>query len=63
VRKGSGKAAFGLARTYDPAYVEEIGVAGMDATDLEQAKKWYERAALLGHPEAQERLKVLAAGG
>ncbi|WP_119059973.1 sel1 repeat family protein [Dichotomicrobium thermohalophilum] len=63
VRKGSGKAAFGLARTYDPAYVEEIGVAGMDAADLEKAKKWYERAALLGHKEAQERLKVLAAGG
>ncbi len=62
-RKGSGKAAFGLARTYDPAYVEEIGVAGMDAADLEEAKKWYERAALLGHKEAQERLKVLAAGG
>jgi len=63
VRKGSGKAAFGLARTYDPAYVDEIGVAGMDAANLEQAKKWYERAALLGHEEAQERLKVLAAGG
>ncbi len=63
VRKGSGQAAFGLARTYDPAYVEEIGVAGMNAADLEEAKKWYERAALLGHKEAQERLKVLAAGG
>ncbi len=63
VRKGSGKAAFGLARTYDPAYVEEIGVAGMDAADLEEAKRWYERAALLGHREAQERLNVLAAGG
>ncbi len=63
VRKGSGKAAFGLAQTYDPAYVEEIGVAGMNAADLEEAKRWYERAALLGHKEAQERLNVLAAGG
>lgn len=62
VQKGSGEAAFGMARTYDPAYVEEIGVAGMNAQDVEEAKKWYERAALLGHKEAQERLKVMAAG-
>ena len=63
VRNGSGKGAYGLAQTYDPIYVEEIGVAGMAAADLEEARKWYEQAALLGHEEAQERLKALAAGG
>ncbi len=62
VQKGSGQAAYGMAQTYDPAFVEDIGVAGMNAQDLEQAKKWYERAALLGHKQAQERLKVMAAG-
>jgi len=63
VRNGSGKGAYGLAQTYDPVYVEEIGVAGMAAADVEEARKWYEQAALLGHEEAQERLKALAAGG
>lgn len=62
VQQGSGEAAFGMARTYDPAYVEEIGVAGMNAQDVDEAKKWYERAALLGHKEAQRRLKVMAGG-
>jgi len=61
-KRDSGKAAFGLARTYDPAFLEEIGIAGMDAADIDQAQAWYERAALLGHKDAQERLKVLAAG-
>lgn len=61
-QKGSGEAAYGMARTYDPAYVEEIGVAGMNAQDVDQAKQWYERAALLGHQEAQDRLKIMAAG-
>ncbi len=63
VRNGSGKGAYGLAQTYDPVYVEQIGVAGMAAADVEEARKWYEQAALLGHEEAQERLKALAAGG
>lgn len=62
VQRGSGKAAYGLARTYDPAYVEELGVAGMNAQDIDQARKWYERAALLGHKEAQDRLKTMTAG-
>jgi len=62
VKRGSGSAAYGLAQTYDPALLDEIGIAGMDAADLELAKKWYERAALLGQEDAQERLKVIAAG-
>lgn len=62
VQKGSGRAAYGLARTYDPAMLDEIGIAGMNAADLELAKKWYEQAALLGQQDAQERLKVIAAG-
>ena len=62
VQKGSGRAAYGLAQTYDPALLDDIGIAGMDAADIEMAKKWYERAALLGQEGAQERLKVIAAG-
>jgi TPR repeat protein len=62
VQKGSGRAAYGLAQTYDPALLDDIGIAGMDAADLELAKKWYEQAALLGQQDAQERLKVIAAG-
>jgi len=62
IRKGSRKGAFGLAQTYDPAFLERIGVAGMDAADIDEAKKWYQDAAKRGHEEAQERLKLLAAG-
>lgn len=61
-KKGSSKAAFALGRTYDPDFLKKVGVVGMDAANVSKAREWYERAAQLGHKEARERLKMLAAG-
>jgi hypothetical protein len=44
---GSAAGALALARSYDPAYVATSGVSA-PATNLTEARKWYERAAELG---------------
>jgi hypothetical protein len=59
--RGSARGAHALAQTYDPAYLRRVGAAGLQP-DIEQAKRWYQRAAELGNRDAEDRLRVLAAG-
>ena len=59
--RGSVKAALRLARTYDPSYLKDLGVAGLEG-NLDQAKRWYERAAELGNRDAKTRLTQLRKG-
>jgi hypothetical protein len=54
------EAAFELAQTYDPEFLNAIQTSGQMA-DTTVARKWYERAARLGNQKAAERVKVLRA--
>jgi TPR repeat protein len=49
------KAAFALARTYDPLAFEKMGVKGI-RPDIALAHQWYEKAKALGSTAAPERL-------
>jgi len=49
-----------LAATYDPQELERLGVLGVQP-NLDLARKWYDRARLLGAPEAEDRLARLPA--
>ncbi len=58
---GSASGALELARSYDPAYAgSPKGFA--PATNMAEARKWYERAAELGNPDAKRRLVEIASG-
>jgi TPR repeat protein len=61
-KKGSALGALSLAKTYDADVLLGLGVVGM-RPDRAEARRWYERAAELGSPEARQRLETLAAGG
>ena len=50
-----------LAATYDPRELARAGVQGL-LPNVEEARKWYERARELGAPEAEERLARLGGG-
>lgn len=56
--KGSSRAAFAMGQTYDPVFLGRFVVEGLKP-DIEQATKWYLRAAELGSSEAQARLVAL----
>jgi hypothetical protein len=56
--KGSGRAAFAMGQTYDPVFLGRFVVEGLKP-DIEEATKWYLRAAELGSSEAQARLVAL----
>lgn len=56
---GSSVAAADLAKTYDPLFLGRLGVAGLQP-DLEQARKWYRKAATLGDADSQARLRTLS---
>jgi hypothetical protein len=56
--KGSGRAAFAMGQTYDPVFLGRFVVEGLKP-DIEQATKWYLRAAELGSSEARARLVAL----
>lgn len=56
-----GPAALALAATYDPNELDRMGVVGGVEPDLEEARRWYERARALGAAEANERLQRLGA--
>lgn len=56
-----GPAALALAMTYDPNELERWNVIGGIEPDLEEARRWYERARELGTAEAVERLQRLGA--
>lgn len=55
---GSGEAALAVGATYDPAFVEALGVQGIKP-DLEAAETWYARAAALGIADREARLAAL----
>jgi hypothetical protein len=59
-KKGSGRAAMALARTFDPAYFSSINTRGLKP-DRDKAKEWYAVAAELGQDEARSRLGALSA--
>jgi hypothetical protein len=56
---GSAKAALGLAATYDPIVLGELGIRGVPP-DLALARAWYEKAKTFGSPDAPHRLELLA---
>ena len=57
---GNRTAATGVAKTYDPSFLTQVGVRGLRA-DPARAALWYGRAAAAGDREAQQRLKRLRA--
>ena len=58
---GSSRAATALGKTYDPAFLKQIGVRGGGA-DAAKAAEWYRRAGESGDAEATARLKALRVG-
>jgi hypothetical protein len=54
----SASAATAVGRTYDPIYLKELGVRGLQP-DAEKAGSWYERAQQQGDGEARARLRRL----
>ena len=63
VKVGTGKYvraySTGFAETYDPAFLEKLGVHGF-VPDLAMARSWYEKARAFGSAEAPQRLEKLA---
>ena len=57
---GNAQAAMALARTYDPAFLSQLQVIGLQP-DLASAVIWYRKAAALGAPDAPARLLALGA--
>jgi hypothetical protein len=53
------RAAFLLARTFDPIVSRQLGAAD-PGQDLGQARNWYQKAKEWGSPEAQRQLDALA---
>jgi len=56
--EGSGAAATGVGKTFDPLYLVSAGVRGIQG-DPAQATTWYRKAAAAGDAEARQRLKAL----
>lgn len=56
---GDARAAMTLAETYDPAFLEKLGVHGV-VPDPAMARNWYEKARAFGSAEAPQRLETLA---
>jgi TPR repeat protein len=59
---GLAQSAVALAATYDPDEVVKLNIVGL-ATDVQTARKWYEKARELGAAEAVERLQRLGTSG
>jgi TPR repeat protein len=57
--QGSSAAARSLGRLYDPAYLKQAALGGIDA-DPALARRWYERAVAMGDTEAGPLLDALA---
>ena len=55
---GSARAALKLARTYDPAFLNEMAVIGL-RPDMALSEAWYRMAAALGDRDAEVRLQTL----
>ena len=57
---GLAQSAVALASTYDPDELAKIKVVGLQP-NIEEARKWYEKARELGAVEASDRLRRLGA--
>ena len=57
---GDGRAALRLGATFDPAFVERLGLGKLQANAAE-ARSWYNRALELGVVEAKRQLNGLEA--
>lgn len=57
-QQGDGAAARHLGRLYDPAYISQAALGGIDP-DPALARQWYERAVKLGDSEARPLLEAL----
>jgi len=57
--RGSRRAAFRSAQTFDPEVLATLFVVGL-TPDLQKARNWYARAVALGALEGQKRLDQLA---
>jgi TPR repeat protein len=55
---GSAEGALGLGSTFDPAVLRQIGALGV-ASDVTQARQWYQKAVDLGSQEAARRIERL----
>ena len=55
---GSAEAALKLGSTFDPTFIQQLGVIGV-APDVARARQWYERAVELGSDAAAQRLADL----
>jgi hypothetical protein len=58
-RAHSAQGALKLGATYDPIFLERLGVHGL-APDAATARVWYQRAQEFGSDEAPQRLEMLA---
>ena len=58
---GSARAAAALAKTFDAAFIAQLGVVGLKPDPL-LAAAWYRRAAALGDPHAEAQLLTHNAG-
>jgi hypothetical protein len=56
---GRARAATALAKTYDSAFLTQLGAVGV-RPDPALAEAWYRRAAALGDPDAEARLRTLS---
>lgn len=55
---GDARAALYLGNSFNPAFLERLGVLGMHG-DVVMAAQWYRRALVLGSPEAGKALRTL----
>jgi hypothetical protein len=55
---GVAEAAFAMAQTYDPEFLKTIPTAGLQP-DMTKARKWYERAVVMGSAAAATRFGEL----
>jgi TPR repeat protein len=58
-QQGDAAAARNLGRLYDPAYLAQTALGGIDA-DPALAQRWYERAVRLGDADAGPLLEALS---
>jgi TPR repeat protein len=59
VQLGSATAARKLGRLYDPVFLKEVALGGIDP-DLGLARHWYKSAVAMGDPDAAPLLEALA---
>ena len=57
---GSARAATALAKSYDPAFLTQLGAVGI-RPDPALAAAWYGRAVALGDSDAEARLRTQSA--